>query len=272
VNFINNYDRWILKMATKKWTAKQAANIIFADEDSEMSDLSDVDESLNDSSSDEETHEEQIVTEIAGDNSWHTYPDEDPYVNEWLRPYTRPRGVLVNTTNYKPVDYFKVYFTDALFQVLSDQTNLYALQHFDSPIDSPPNSRFRKWVDTDVSEIKAMIALQVAMGLCQKNEIEDYWSTYPLTFTPFRTVMSRNRYELLMSFLHFTDNHATDLLGMKMATTPSGKYALYWILWNSQWLLLLVPRKIYQLMKALFGSRAAFLSNSISRLSQLVGE
>jgi hypothetical protein len=77
VNFINNYDRWILKMATKKWTAKQAANIIFADEDSEISDLSDVDESLNDSSSDEETHEEQIVTEIAGDNSWHTYPDED---------------------------------------------------------------------------------------------------------------------------------------------------------------------------------------------------
>ncbi|KXJ19000.1 hypothetical protein AC249_AIPGENE10971 [Exaiptasia diaphana] len=43
------------------------------------------------------------------------------------------------------------------------------------------HSRFQKWKDTSASEIKAYIALQIGMGLCQKNEIEDYWGSFWLT-------------------------------------------------------------------------------------------
>ena len=46
------------------------------------------------------------------------------------------------------------------------------------------------------------------MGLLQKNEIEDYWGSFCLTKLYFLDVMSRNRYELLTSFLHFKDNEA----------------------------------------------------------------
>lgn len=40
----------------------------------------------------------------------------------------------------------------------------------------------------------------------KKNELEDYWETYHLSFIPFTEVMARNRYELVTSFLHFQDN------------------------------------------------------------------
>lgn len=55
------------------------------------------------------------------------------------------------------------------------------------------------------NEVKAYIALQMAMGLCQKNEQADYWGQFRLTLTPFTEIISCNRYELLTSFLHFAN-------------------------------------------------------------------
>ena len=130
----------------------------------------------------------------------------DPYESDWLQDFTRRRGVLVDTDDYEPLDYFKLFFPDGAFQLLCDQTNQYATQYIDGPVPFPTHSRFRKWEATTVSEMQAYVALQIAMGLCQKHELEDYWGTYWLTYTPFTDIMSRDRYELLTSFLHFADN------------------------------------------------------------------
>lgn len=54
--------------------------------------------------------------------------------------------------------------------------------------------------------MEAFVALQIAMGLCNKPAISDYWSTYWLTRVKFREIMSRNRYENLSYALHFTNN------------------------------------------------------------------
>jgi hypothetical protein len=54
--------------------------------------------------------------------------------------------------------------------------------------------------------MQAYIALQIAMGINSKPELADYWSTYWLTSNKFSDVMSRNRYQLLNTFLHFNDN------------------------------------------------------------------
>ena len=72
-------------------------------------------------------------------------------------------------------------------------------------MDFPANSRFWAWHDTTSNEIKAFVALQIAMGLCQKPALEDYWSRHWLTFTDFRKVMPRNRFELIQTFFHFKD-------------------------------------------------------------------
>eukprot|EP00745_Piridium_sociabile_P004562 TRINITY_DN12743_c0_g1_i2.p1 TRINITY_DN12743_c0_g1~~TRINITY_DN12743_c0_g1_i2.p1 ORF type:complete len:167 (+),score=34.64 TRINITY_DN12743_c0_g1_i2:343-843(+) len=130
---------------------------------------------------------------------------EDPFEQDWLPPFTRRRGVLVDTRDFSPVDYFQLFFPDDVFQFLATETNRYAAQFLQGRALST-HSRFKKWVETDMSEMKAFAALQIAMGLCQKSDLEEYWSEWWLTTVRFGDVMARNRYELLTSFLHFADN------------------------------------------------------------------
>jgi len=44
------------------------------------------------------------------------------------------------------------------------------------------------------------------MGSCSKPTIADYWSSYWLTKTQFADVMPWRRFELLSSFLHFSND------------------------------------------------------------------
>ena len=69
-------------------------------------------------------------------------------------------------------------------------------------------SRVGSWVDTDSVEIQAFLALLINMGLVTKNRMCDYWSQqYACDSTPwFATVMSRNRFQLLLKFVHLVDN------------------------------------------------------------------
>ena len=114
--------------------------------------------------------------------------------------------MLVDTNNYAEVDFFKMFLPNEAFELISTETNRYASQFLENNQQLPQYSRFQKWKETNVAEVKAYIALQIAMGLCQKNEIEDYWGTFWLTHLSFSDVMSRNRYQLLTSFIHFANN------------------------------------------------------------------
>ena len=96
---------------------------------------------------------------------------------------------------------------EAAFELISVETNRYALQYFDDPADLRPSSRFLSWIDTSNSEIKAFVALQIAMGLCQKSTIRSYWNEFWLTYTPFNSIMSRNRFKLIQTFLHFNNSN-----------------------------------------------------------------
>ena len=99
----------------------------------------------------------------------------------------------MDTSDFDPVDYFSLFFPDEAFYLMVEQTNKYALDFFDCPAELPKCSRFNSWNDTNLDEMKAFVALQIAMGLSNKNELEDYWETWWLTHTPFSMVMSRNR-------------------------------------------------------------------------------
>ncbi|KAL1276603.1 hypothetical protein QQF64_036226 [Cirrhinus molitorella] len=56
--------------------------------------------------------------------------------------------------------------------------------------------------------MKALLALHLCMGLVEKAEIEDYWAEFWPTYTPgFGKVMSWNRFEIILSFLHFANNN-----------------------------------------------------------------
>ena len=71
----------------------------------------------------------------------------------------------------------------------------------------PPHSRFQKWKDVSVTEMKQFIALYLLTGIIRKPGVNLYWSTNPLLKTPFfNNVMPRNRFRLIFEFFHFNDN------------------------------------------------------------------
>ena len=89
---------------------------------------------------------------------------------------------------------------------MATETNRYADQFRANNPDRSQHSRFNAWEETNISDMKAYVALQIAMGLCQKHELADYWEKYWLTSVNFSDVMSKNRYFLLNSFIYFVNN------------------------------------------------------------------
>lgn len=130
----------------------------------------------------------------------------DDFDTNWLRDSNHRRGVLVDTRDYLPVNYFKLFFPETLVETIVQNTNLHAEQFFQSRSEFSQYSRYKNWVPTTKSEMQAYIALQIAMGINNKPELEDYWGTYWLTCNLFCDVMPRNHFELLTTFLHFNDN------------------------------------------------------------------
>ena len=63
------------------------------------------------------------------------------------------------------------------------------------------------WYDTSPQEMKKFVGLTFLMGLIEKPQICNYWSTDPLIATPsFAEAMPRDRFYNLLSFLHINDN------------------------------------------------------------------
>ena len=62
---------------------------------------------------------------------WDIYDNRNDYCPEWLQQYQRRHGVLVETSDFAPVDYFQLFFPDTLFNLTESKTNRYALQQLD---------------------------------------------------------------------------------------------------------------------------------------------
>ena len=55
--------------------------------------------------------------------------------------------------------------------------------------------------------MQKFLALHLLTRIITKHEISQYWSTDPLLVTPiFNNIMSRNRYQAILEFLHFNDS------------------------------------------------------------------
>ncbi|XP_041473820.1 piggyBac transposable element-derived protein 4-like [Lytechinus variegatus] len=138
---------------------------------------------------------------------WIDLGDED-WAPSWQQnSYQERPKLLFDHTDYEPVDYFSQFFPDEVFELMATQTNLYAKQTIGRLGVLQQHSRLNKWTDTTPAELKAFIALQMAMGLVTKSATDQYWEENWLLGTPgFSTVMCRNRYQLLNSMLHLVDN------------------------------------------------------------------
>ena len=141
------------------------------------------------------------------DADWKFLDSEETY-EEWISEFIENTGYTGDKSmaNADPFDFFSLIIDDKFWNLLITETNRYATNYLENTTLSP-QSRFQKWVDVTIPEMKAFMCLHLAMGLVEKPELADYWSTFWLTDTPsFSKVMPRKRFEIVLSFLHFANN------------------------------------------------------------------
>ena len=110
-------------------------------------------------------------------------------------------------------DYFLLFLVDDFFELLATETNRYAQQIIQSR-QFPPNSRVHKWRDTTADEMKAFVGLLMAMGIDDRPTYSSYWSQDVVFGGMFwGSVMPRDRFLLLLKFMHFVNNDDQAIAG-----------------------------------------------------------
>ncbi|GFU62994.1 piggyBac transposable element-derived protein 4 [Trichonephila clavipes] len=94
--------------------------------------------------------------------------------------------------------------------MIVQETNRYAEQYIHKTV-CKEGSRWKKWTETNVEELRLFFAVLLLQGVIKKPEQEHYWPKRLTLSTPiFANVIGRNRFLLLMKFLHFTNNEEFD--------------------------------------------------------------
>lgn len=143
-------------------------------------------------------------------NGW-TKDDDYPRVTA----FKGPSGVmhLDLDEDSTPKQIMDCFMTEDILDKIVDETNLRASQpqrprlvdriRYPQPARRPHQP---KWTDTCKSEIRAFFALIVLMGIVHKPNLRSYWDSDPMTDTPFfYQTMTRNRFEGLLTYLHFVN-------------------------------------------------------------------
>jgi len=108
-----------------------------------------------------------------------------------------------------PLDFYKLLVNDEMIEKIVIETNKYAVQQISSKHISP-HSRLTKWRDTNINEMKQFLGTLIWTGLVQLPSYELYWSSSEIFKTKFGTIISRNRFEILLQMIHFADNSQID--------------------------------------------------------------
>lgn len=139
--------------------------------------------------------------------------DDDVLNNYTYNPNSEVTGINPDLFDLlkdgKPFDFFKLIVDDIIVEKIVKETNNYAQQKINStPLSK--YSRLSKWTPTSIEEIHNWLGLVMAMGLVEMREIEMYWSNSTLFSTSFRNIISRNRFQLLTSMIHYSNNETAD--------------------------------------------------------------
>lgn len=146
---------------------------------------------------------------------WFTVVDPNTFSISRLRDFTASCGAVDFDPDLKPYDYFEKFLNDedcCTLDVIAEETNRYA----DECINVHRRSAFSRgndWKPVTKDEMSVFYGLVFAMGIVRKPTYASYWETGSgdlLTETPnFSQVMSRDRFQSILRFLHCNDNNLT---------------------------------------------------------------
>ena len=150
----------------------------------------------------EQDEDEEVDDEVNNDLT-------SSYCHPWLVTFPKTPGPVNILDGSDECQIFSTLFPEPVIQILVTQTNKYARDYLES-VTLKPCSRAKSWVETTEAEMKAFLALILLMGIHKLPSYSMYWSTNPLLWgksgSPFSEQMSRNRFLLLLRFLHACDN------------------------------------------------------------------
>ena len=141
---------------------------------------------------------------------------DDPDTGNQLPPFSpqRPSGLhmdfpLLRGALTKAIDFFKLFFTNALLLDISNHTNAYA---WEAVVNKPYYGDSEgAWKETNPEEIERLIAIVMYCGLVTVSSFHRYWSTKTLSHGLWaRSIMSRDRFKALMGMLHIVDPSTED--------------------------------------------------------------
>jgi hypothetical protein len=137
-------------------------------------------------------------TSSAPSDTWQEVDDLQTDTPPPVTPFCQqpgPRITLQPTAT--PLDFFTLFFDDAIKEMLVDGTNSYAADVIAEKERAgllTPQSRWRSWKPVSVDEMKAVLALIINMGVIHCPEREGYWKTSWESYIPFfHDVLPRNR-------------------------------------------------------------------------------
>lgn len=181
------------------------------EEESEVDLPSGIQTEDNSDSEVEETEETDGLIDTNIDATWHDMtgnPTDMPFELFSERCTLDPN--ISNTSVKRPLDVFKFFVNDELLELIVTQTNIFAGQQLSKRQSS--KSRMKSWTDTNKVEICKFLGVTLAMGLTTVPTINLYWSKDPLYHNKYiSSVMTRDRYLLILSCIHYANNETADL-------------------------------------------------------------
>lgn len=185
---------------------------------------------LPDTDAESDVEVSSVSSEGSGDEGSNEDEDEDIDINtykpEWtnkFESFTVPGCRALYGPNLPadfdrnvatPLDYFQLYFTDALFSEIVTNTNNYAQFQIANSV-----SKNAQFVDVhwprdgskniDMQELKAYFGLLVFFGLNHVPKYKHYWSSSPFLGSPgVKSVFPCKRFEKITQFIHVSDRTA----------------------------------------------------------------
>ena len=132
---------------------------------------------------------------------------------DWLPEFEINEGLLIDLpADATELDFLFIFLTDEVLDSIVLETNKYAANYIEREAAAgrlPPKSRFRLWPEYGITRdrLKVFLALTFYFGIIKKDNVKSYWSTDCIFDTPFpRTVMKRDEFFNIFSFLHLCDN------------------------------------------------------------------
>ena len=201
--------RYTKNMAEPVIVTREEFHEIFGSSDEEGDDIDPEGSDIEVEEVDSDEDEEDVQENDNGDNVADAIGEEPAWSNVLsnfvINQFNGQPGIKVEVPEEATSDFFfNLIFGYEMVDLIVRETNRYTRQKLAN------NARLEKWKDTTREEVKAYLGICLVMGINNLPRLAMYWSSDPfIGNTGIQNVMTKNRFEELSQYLHFS-NSATE--------------------------------------------------------------